>query len=106
MPRYDEMDDLLRRVRNRLVGTETESEDAPPARLPIGLQRDEDQYERVLACTQALLNQAELLRELTGMEALSDWSAAQREHVLTVLARVVRELWSAEVAVRRAGLHD
>ena len=106
MPRYDEMDDLLRRVRDRLVETAAETRDASEARSPLNLQRDDDQYERVLACMQALLHQAEVLRELTEMAELSGWSASQREHVLTVLAGVARELWNAEVTVRRAGLHN
>ncbi len=105
MPRYDEMDDLLRRVRDRLVDADPEAQ--PEAAQPwLSVAAQEDQCERVLACTQALMRDAELLRELVAGEHLHALSAVQHEHVLSVLSSVMQELWSSEVTLRRAELHD
>jgi hypothetical protein len=107
MPRYDEMDDLLSRVRERLVDEATPSE--PPAaasRPSLDMLQQDRQFEAALACTRALLHHAESLRELLGAENVHTLSAAQQEHVLSVLNSVMQELWSSEVTLRRAGLHD
>jgi hypothetical protein len=107
MPRYDEMDDLLSRVRERLVGEVDPTETPAVASRPAydTLQQDR-QYEAVLACTQALLRDAESLHELLGSENVHILSAAQQEHVLSVLNSVMQEFWSSEVTLRRAGLHE
>jgi hypothetical protein len=107
MPRYDEMDDLLSRVRERLVdeAAPTETPAAASRRSFDSLQQDR-QYEDVLACNQALLRHAESLRELVSAENAHTLTAAQQEHILSVLNSVMQELWSSEVTLRRAGLHD
>lgn len=109
MPRYEEMDDLLQRVRDRLVDLPGETETAP-SREESASSWDvvpaEEQYDRVLACTQGLLRDAELLRELLGADYLDTLNAAQFEHILSVLNSVMQELWSSEVSLRRAELHD
>jgi hypothetical protein len=107
MPRYDEMDDLLRHVRERLVGESAETEPAAAEPRPsLDVLRQAGQYERVLACAQALLREAESLREALGAEHVHTLSATQHEHVLSVLNSVMKELWSSEVMLRRAALHD
>lgn len=107
MPRYEEMDDLLRRVRERLVNEAAST--GPTAALyrpSWDVIRPDDPYERVLACIQALVRDAELLHELLGAEHVHSLSAEQHEHVLSILNSVMQELWSSEVMLRRAGLHD
>ena len=109
MPRYDEMDDLLRQVRARLGLEETPSESHSPAveaRPTLETMRESRQYERVMECTQSLLRDAEALRELLGPEHVHTLSATQHEHILSVLNSVLQELWSSEVMLRRARLHD
>jgi len=106
MPRYDEMDDLLRHVRERLAGESAETEPVAESWPSFDVLRQDGQYERVLACTQALLRDAESLREALGAEHVHTLSATQHEHVLSVLNSVMQELWSSEVALRRAALHD
>jgi len=109
MPRYDEMEDLLRQVRARLGLEETPTESQSPAvesrPTPMAM-RESRQYERVMDCTRALLREAEALRELLGPEHVHTLSATQHEHVLSVLNSVLQELWSSEVTLRRARLHD
>ncbi|HEY8684080.1 MAG TPA: hypothetical protein VIO57_00580 [Chloroflexota bacterium] len=107
MPRYDEMDDLLRQVRARLGQEEAPIEspavEARPTRDAVQQNR---QYERVIECTHALLRDAEALRELLGPEHVYTLSAGQHEHIQSVLNSVLQELWSSEVTLRRVRLHD
>jgi hypothetical protein len=107
MPRYEEMDDLLRQVRARLGQEEVPTESPEVEVRPVldGVRQDR-QYERVMAGMQALLRDAEALRELLGPEQAHTLSATQYEHVLSVLDSVLQELWNSEVTVRRARLHD
>ena len=67
MPRYDEMDDLLRQVRARLGLEEIPTESQSPAievrPAPDAVQQSR-LYERVMTCTEALLHDAEALRAL------------------------------------------
>ncbi len=109
MPRYDEMDDLLRQVRACLGHEEAPTESQSPAvesRPALEAMRQSRQYERVMDCTRTLLRDAEVLRELLGPEHVHTLSATQHEHILSVLNSVLQELWSSEVTVRRARLHD
>lgn len=107
MPRYDEMDEVLRHVRERLTGEAARTEEAIPAPQP---SRDSGwgngQYDRIVACAQSLLRDAEQLRELLDAEHIHTLSSAQHEHVLSALNAVMHELWSAEVMLRRARLHE
>jgi hypothetical protein len=109
MPRYDEMDDLLRRVRARLGPEEAPTEFQAPvveSRPALEAARQSRQYERVMDCTQSLLHDAEALRALLSPEQIHTFSATQHEYILSVLNSVLQELWSTEVTVRRARLHD
>jgi hypothetical protein len=107
MPRYDEMDDLLRHVRARLGHEEVPTESAAVEPQPaLDAESQSRHYERVMACTQAVLRDAEALRELLGPEHVYTLSATQHEHVLSVLSAVLQELWNSEVTLRRARLHD
>jgi hypothetical protein len=107
MPRYEEMDDLLRQVRARLGQEEVPTESPEvEARPVLGTMRQDWQYERVITGIQVLLRDAEALRELLGTEQIHTLSATQHEHVLLVLNSVLQELWSSEVTLRRARSHD
>lgn len=109
MARYDEMDDLLRQVRARLGHEEAPAKSQLPAvesQPPLEAVQQSGQYERVMDCTESLLRDAEALRALLGPEHVHTLSATQHEHILSVLNSVLQELWSSEVTVRRARLHD
>jgi hypothetical protein len=107
MPRYEGMTDLLRHVRERLVDESAPTEPtAAESRPSLDVLRQDGQYERIVASAQTLMREAELLRELLGAEHVHTLSAAQHEHVLSVLNSVMQELWSSEVTLRRARLHD
>jgi hypothetical protein len=107
MPRYDEMDDLLRHVRQRLVDEVAPTEPAAAEPRPsLDVLPPDGQYDRVLARIQSLLRDAELLREHLGAEHVHTLSAVQHEHVLAALNSVMQELWSSEVMLRRARLHE
>lgn len=107
MPRYEEMDDLLRRVRERLVDglPERAVVDAKPQSSPPVFSL-EGQYECALECMQALLRTAEALREHVGAECAQTFTQEQHEHLLSLLSAVMRELWSSEVALQRVGPFD
>lgn len=107
MPRYDEMDDLLRHVRARL-GPEKAPPESPTveSRPALDVRSQNQQYERVIDSTQAVLRDAEALRELLGLEHIYALNATQHEHILSILNAVLQELWSSEVTLRRARLHD
>ena len=102
MPRYEGMEDLLRRVRERLVDEPAAMETGTAAHA-YPMDRT---YEQVLTCMQGLMRQAEVLRNTLSAEQIHALSPKQQEHILLELNAVMQELWSSEVLLRRAGLNE
>jgi hypothetical protein len=107
MARYEEMDELLDRVRRRLVDRpqSAENQESEPTRLFDVVPRD-DRFDQIMACTQMLMASAESLRELLASDTEGALTSEQQKHILSVLNSVLQELWSSEVSLRRAALSD
>ncbi len=107
MARYEDMDDVLRRVRERMVEVSQpstcEEREVTPS---FDVLHQEDHYERVEACVQTLTASSELLRELLASEHLAEFSSAQHSHLLSALNSILQQLWSSEVSLRRAALPE
>jgi hypothetical protein len=101
------MDDLLRRVRERLGDGTSAPERSDTTAWPIlDVLQPEEPYERAVASIQSLLREAESLHGLLSAEYVKTLTAEQHHHLLTVLNTVMQELWSSEVTLRRAGLYE
>ena len=101
MPRYEEMDDLLQRVRKTL-GAEPRPETAPNP-LPAGgvhvVNVPFVDARESLTCIlgDALRLQASLTEDATGSLARSE-----HDELMTLLGKVLHELWLCESALRRS----
>ncbi|HEX6510493.1 MAG TPA: hypothetical protein VF221_22925 [Chloroflexota bacterium] len=105
MPRYEEMDDLLQRVRNRFAERPADAEQSREMGRPsVDVLKADGQYEGAVACMQALVRDAESLRDLLSSEHAQSLGSKQHEHLLSLLNSVLQELWSSEVLLRRAAL--
>ncbi len=102
MPRYEGMDDLLQRVRDRLevVNPGLEAQTGAPA-VPGRADRPErnERYESTLEVLLLLLRDAEQLGELVLPEDLYGLTREQREDLESILAKVLHQLWSCKAAL-------
>jgi hypothetical protein len=101
MARYEEMDEILQRVRMRLaqerVGpSATAIRPLPTMTVPLS----DRTYEEILAAMQHLLSDAEQLTERLDAEAARNLEPQQRGHLVSRLGDVVQELRNCEAALR------
>jgi hypothetical protein len=100
--RYEGMDEMLQRVRERLGQPETPSEEAaPPAVLDLAVPFREQQYFKALDQARALLNGAEQLRDLLRPEYLGTLAPEQQHQLVNLLVQTLQELKSVEDALQR-----
>jgi len=100
--RYEGMDEMLQRVRERLGQPETPSEEAAPsAVLKLAVPFREQQNMRALDQARALLNGAEQLRDLLRPECLATLAPEQQERLIGLLGQTLQELRSVEDALQR-----
>lgn len=103
MARYEGMEELLQRVRDRLGGPGTPPDDRIREGIPrLVLPLHEQQYFLAIDATQAIARQADALRELLSPEFVRTLSSQQHENLLAAVDGVARELWSVEGALQQA----
>jgi hypothetical protein len=101
MPRYEGMDDLLQRVRDRLgVMDLEEGSGADASAVPDASYRNE-QYESALEVLLLLLRDAEQLGELVTPERLYSLTGEQHDDLQSILSKALRQLWSCKAALER-----
>ena|SRR5438270_7462136 len=107
MARYEGMDDILQRVRDRLGGSEGEPRPTPPQPTPpFPVPIRQRQYLQTVDAAQAVLQSAEMLKELLSIEYVETLTPEQHEHMITTLGKIFHELWSIEGALQRRAPYD
>ena len=101
MPRYEGMDDLLQRVRDRLGVMDPQAD--PDADVPdlVNASSRSEQYESILEVLLLLLRDAEQLGELVAPERLYSLTGEQHEDLQSILSKALRQLWSCKAALDR-----
>jgi hypothetical protein len=102
MARYEGMDEMLQRMRERLGQPEMPLEDpATSTVLEFPVPFREQQHFRALDQARALLNGAEQLRDSLRPEYLGTLAPEQQEQLLSLLGQILQELRSVESALQR-----
>jgi hypothetical protein len=101
--RYEGMEEMLQRVRERLGQPEAAApeESSSPAVLDFDIPYQEQQYFRALDQARALLSSAEQLRDLLRPEYLGTLAPDQHEQILRIVNEIALELKGVEEAVQR-----
>jgi hypothetical protein len=101
MARYEGVDEILQRVRDRLQAPETATEQPPPEPVPaFTVTMHEQQYVRALDAISTLQHHAELLRDALSSEIASVLTPDQHEHLRRQLGQALHELWAVEEALQ------
>lgn len=107
MARYEGMEDILQRVRDRLGQPEENTVGTPPEpAVHLTVQPHEQQYLRTLDAVRALFQHAEGLREVLSSEYVATLTQEQQDHLLLILRQALQELWSVEGELLRRAPHD
>jgi hypothetical protein len=103
MARYEGMDEILQRVRQRLQEPAPVGNDLlPAAEPPPGtVARQEQQFVRVMDVAGMLQRQAETFSELLSPEYVRSLTDGQQQHLLAALGAVLHELWGVEDVLQR-----
>lgn len=95
MTRYEGMEDLLQRVRDRLGVLE-------PLEVAVDEGLGEEQYASMLETVLLVVRDTGQLRAGFTPERLRTLTPEQREDLLSLVSKSMRELWSAKTALERA----
>jgi len=108
MPRYEEMDEILGRISGRPAD---ELEPAPHSPGPgvdampaISLRTSV--HDSAMMAMRRLFGEAEALHELLAPEQVATMTQEQHDELLSLLGKVLQELWQCEVALQRVAPYD
>lgn len=101
MARYEGMDELLQRLRERLAVAEPKSKHANAASASTTVDRGDRHYADILEGLLLLMREAEQLRARMAPELLDALTEEQRGDLLTILGKLLRELWVCRAALER-----
>ena len=102
MPRYEGMEDLLQRVRQRLGVVDAEAEAGESA-----LSADQNlHYRATLETLRLLMRDAEKLRALLEPGDLRRLTEEQHDELMATLGKVLRELWRCKAVLERVTPHS
>lgn len=98
MPRYDEMDDIVRRVRDRLV--QGRPADVAPG-LPFSAHATgRDDYAEAVELIMLALRHAQQLHEHLNPDAIHCITSDEHDDLVNLLGRVIRELQSCQAGLQ------
>lgn len=101
MPRYEEMDSLLQRVRKTL-GTESQP-DAVPSPLPTGgIHVANAPFTEARESLTCMLREAGQLQASLTEDLTRSLARAEHDELITLLGKVLHELWECESALKRS----
>jgi hypothetical protein len=107
MARYEEMDELLERVRERMAKRPAPVEpSAEEARSLLRLRMQDAPEPNLTEAMQGLLNVARGLRDLLAPESVELLPSAQQEELLVLLRKVLHELQTCQNALQRPAPQD
>lgn len=100
MARYEGMEELLQRVRERL-GVEEIEREGPSKVITPQSEQPNVPYAELLEAVLLVLRDAEQMSDLAVSTRVAAMTDEQRGDVLDILGKTLRELWRSKAALER-----